>query len=85
MCGGHEIAGAKAITQVEPTPTEAVIDALNAGVDMPLINISNEQEVADIIAGVSQAVQSNQLSPQRITDSLNRIMALKTWITKHNP
>lgn len=80
-----EIAGAKAITQVESTPTEAVIDALNAGVDMPLINISSEQDVANIIAGVSQAVQSNQLSSQRITDALNRIMVLKTWITEHNP
>lgn len=79
-----EIAGAKAITQVESTPTQAVIDALNAGVDMPLINISSEQEAADIIAGVSQAVQTNQLNPQRITDALNRVMALKTWITKHN-
>jgi beta-N-acetylhexosaminidase len=79
-----EIAGAKAITQVEPTPTQAVIDALSAGVDMPLINISSEQEIADIIAGVSQAVQANELSPQRITDALNRIMILKTWITKHS-
>jgi len=79
-----EIAGAKSIADVEPTPTQAVIDALKAGADMPLVNVSSEQEVTTIITGVKQAVQTNQLSIQRITEALNRIMTLKTWITQHN-
>lgn len=79
-----EIAGAKSIADVEPTPTQAVIDALKAGADMPLVNVSSEQEVTTIITGVEQAVQTNQLSIQRITEALNRIMTLKTWITQHN-
>lgn len=79
-----EIAGAKAITQVESTPTQAVIDALNAGADMPLINIATEQEAIDVINGVAQAVQNNQLNIGRINEALDRVMTLKTWITAHS-
>lgn len=80
-----EIAGAKAIAQVETTPTQAVIDALNAGADMPLINIATEQDAIDIINGVAQAVQNKQVSIGRMSEALDRVMALKTWIAAHNP
>jgi hypothetical protein len=52
---------------------------------MPLINIATEQDAIDIINGVAQAVQNNQVSIGRMSEALDRVMTLKTWIAAHNP
>ena len=79
-----EITGAKSITAVEPSPSAAVIAAIKAGADMPLVDVSSEQEVADIINDTTQAVLTHEITTDQIDASLGRILELKTWIAKNS-
>lgn len=76
-----EIASAKAITSTEPNPARAVLAAIEAGADMPLVNIVNESDVGTIIDTVVAAVRNGQLSEARINASLLRVLQLKKTIS----
>lgn len=73
-----ELLLAKAVTEVYPDPADAVIAAIKAGADMPLIDTDNPEVVANIISGVASAVQNGQIKQAQINASLARILKLKS-------
>lgn len=75
-----EIADAKAVSTTQPTAGDAVIAALKAGADMPLINVTNQQQVDAVIAAVTKAVLDGRLSESQLNTSLTRVLQLKTAI-----
>jgi beta-N-acetylhexosaminidase len=77
-----ELIKAKAVADAQPNPALAVIAAIKAGADMPLIVPDNSQQVGVIIKAVADAAQSGQLHESQIDTALQRIMSFKTAI-KH--
>lgn len=77
-----ELLLAKAIAQTEPSPAAAVIDAIKAGADMPLIDTDDEQTLSDIINTVAAQVRSGQIKQSQLDASLQRIAQLKKSIAK---
>lgn len=73
-----ELILAQAITSVEPSPAAAVIAAIKAGADMPLIDTDDGQTVNAIIQTVAEAVHGGQIKESQIDTSLGRILQLKT-------
>ena len=67
-----DLSGMKAITDRLPV-TEAVVKAIAAGADSPLWLGTAELNAAAI--AVARAVQSGQISPERIADARSRIAA----------
>lgn len=60
------------------SPAAAVVTAIEAGADMPLIDTDDPQIVTDIIDAVESAVHNGQIKQSQIDASLNRILALKS-------
>ena len=77
-----ELLLAKAVKQVEPTGSKAVIAALQAGADMPLINPSKASDVATIIHAVVKAIKSGTLSEKDVDTSLERVLILKSRLNE---
>ena len=77
-----ELLEAVAVKSATRSPEDAVIDALQAGADMPVINPASEQEVGDIIAAVEKAVQTDRISQSRINESLARVLLLKAALAR---
>ncbi len=75
-----ELMLAKAVANVEPDPATAVIDAIKAGADMPLIDPPDTETVGSIIQAVSRAVQNGDIKQSRLDAALDRILQLKTSI-----
>jgi len=70
-----------AIEQGPPLIVEAIA-AANAGVDMLILTIHNDQR--GIHAGLLQAVRRAMISPQAIMDSAERVLALKSWVSEQS-
>lgn len=71
-----DIGNAKSV-RASRSMTEAVIDALKAGADMPLFNVTSEGQVESVINAVVQAVNDNKISKDQVANSLDRVIDLK--------
>jgi len=75
-----ELLLAKAVARVYPHPAEAVIAAIKAGADMPLVDPADEKTVGSIIDSIAASVNRGEISEYQIDASLARIMTLKSAI-----
>ncbi len=72
-----ELLLAKAVSTVQPDPSAAVITALKAGADIPLINPSETGTVGNIIDAVVHTIQDGRLHETDIDASLARVNQLR--------
>ncbi|HVX23756.1 MAG TPA: glycoside hydrolase family 3 N-terminal domain-containing protein [Candidatus Saccharimonadales bacterium] len=72
-----ELLQAQAIVDAESSPAAAVLAALKAGADMPLVNTDDPATVHEIITTVTAAVQNHSLSMARLNNALQHVLTLK--------
>lgn len=64
------------VAQLDPDPTRAVVEAINAGIDMVMVPIEWRRFMDDLLG----AVDAGDVSRQRIDDAVARILSVKNAI-----